>query len=94
MNARKSDGMALAFATDGPPKEEWERAGRAAWIRNEANLPLGCFQLHLRLCFPPFRVFFLAPVSDYTAMSGAPFAAKRCTCSLRPASPGGEASSA
>lgn len=45
--------------------------------KREANLPLGCFQLHLRLYFP---VFLLAPVSDYTAMSGGPSAAKRCTC--------------
>lgn len=32
------------IVTDGP-KEEWEQANRAAWIRNEANLPLGMFPI-------------------------------------------------
>lgn len=89
MNARKSGGMALALVATNGPKEEWMETGepaRRGSEKREANLPLGCFQLHLRLCFPPFRVFLLAPVSDYTAMSGAPmFAAKRDALAARPA---------
>lgn len=77
-----------------PKGKEWRQASRTRrGSENEANLPLGCFQLHLRLSAFLHSVssFSRAPVSDYTAMSGAPVRRKeRCTCrdARDPRSPG------
>lgn len=73
---------------------EVNRNGRRASEACAANLPLGCFQLRLRLSacasLSPARrqpaILAPVPVSDYTAMSGVPYAAKRrerCTCRAR-----------
>lgn len=74
--------MALALRRTAA-KGEWKQANRARRGSEAWRISLSDVSNYVYVSAPPSRAIPLVPVSDYTAMSGAPFAAKRCTCRAR-----------